>query len=100
MSGWWISVKNQSDHDETAQLASWDADDAQWLELLADENLASQVKTGGYPNSYTLNAKHVLPVLASGIPPASREDTIRLYADNIAACAPSQQLLIEVWDLS
>jgi hypothetical protein len=110
MLGWSISITN-AHPDVAAKLKNkedcapyalafwevWDAYGVRWVDDLAKEFRAVQIKSGGYPNIYVTSAANVLPIITN------TNDSMRhvvLHPENIAKCDPESTVTIEIWDLS
>lgn len=125
MLGWHISVYRKPGHrSEPAQfdtaadarLAVWQGGLAAlgWIDDLIRDSNAQSLGGDGYPLRYTARAEHVVPVILEGPPDANEtwhRDATDIVTeqwagrtvidhDAIAACEPSEWLLIEAWDES
>ncbi|MFB9995382.1 hypothetical protein ACFFLM_25915 [Deinococcus oregonensis] len=87
---------------QAVMLAYWEAgvSGIRWLEQLMAEGKATQVRSGGYPNRYVMQAGELLPLLAD---PASLPEVrgqVALYPEHLEACPETATLTIDVWDQS
>ena len=85
-----------------------------WIDALANQQLALELETGGYPSLYTAQARDLLTVIESG-PPQAREvwchgsddvlleswpGTTTIHLERLRDCHPCEWLLLEAWDES
>ena len=113
MLGWKVLIRSESN--ET--IASWTSSvgGLSWLEKLAAENVAELTDSGGYPNTYKVSAKHILPFLRSRKLPTYEgqlvlsEHSVREAGSDtefvvneaaLSACSEESLLCVEIWDLS
>ncbi len=98
-------------------LASWKASvgGLDWLEELAKSGIARRLTRGGYPTTYTVAARDLLPLLGGGMPPKHSDfpvigddyvmpsgwvGNIKMYSTRMAACQPDELLSVAAWDQS
>lgn len=125
MLGWHISVFRQAtnfeeppsfESDRGARIAVWQAglDGLNWVDELIEEGKASLLGGNGYPVRFTARASAVIPIVKGG-PPHARKSWVSDPGDVLTSkwegkttideevannCAPSEWLIIEVWDES
>lgn len=113
MLGWDVLVTRRSDE---VSIASWTIGTGglRWFDELVTQGLAAQLSGNGYPTSYVLAARHLLPLIRSAILPKESgpallgDDYLGLGASathlklkpSINECTPDTELLVEAWDLS
>lgn len=120
MLGWWTVITTETLAQrrqpgggiKEATLATWDSGlgGMDWILELCKQGKAEQHAFNGYPNRFTVAASEVLPILARGIrehlghfngpEPSAWKGSVTVHQERIAACAPEQILLVEVWDQS
>lgn len=90
------------DETQAVMLAYWEAgvSGIRWLEQLVSEGKAAQVKSGGYPNRYVIQAGKLLPLLADSANLPEVRGQVALYSDHLEACPETATLTIDVWDQS
>lgn len=113
MLGWEIFIKDEAD----TTLASWivGLGGLDWVNVLAEQGQAEKVVSGGYPTSYKLAAKHVLPFLRAKQLPSYKgplvigDDYVRVGGVNtnimmndfaVAKCGDDDLLYVVAWDQS
>ena len=113
MLGWEIFVTRQGSE---AAVASWTTGvfGLKWLDQLVQEHRAVDLGGDGYPSRYSVAAGVLLPIITQGRPaytsplvigedyvmPSGWSGQVKLNKENIAACQPDEQLMVEVWDQS
>jgi hypothetical protein len=111
--GWEVFVTRQG---SDATVATWKTSvfGLKWLDQLVEERRAVDLDDNGYPNRYSIAARVLLPIITGTLPanasplvigedyvmPAGWSGVAELNAQNVAACQPDEQLLVEVWDQS
>lgn len=103
MLGWQILITNQQD----VVLASWKAGHGglEWIDSLVEKGDAERISTDGFPTSYQLKAKRVLPFLRIGhqpdLPEKSQQQSNEVTFNHsaIATCDEEEALVFEAWDL-
>jgi hypothetical protein len=125
MLGWHISVFRQETNLEEppsfespsgARIAVWQTglDGLDWVDELIEEGKASLLGGNGYPLRFTAQASVVIPIAVKGPPHARKawvsdpgdiltskwEGKTTINEEEANACAPSEWLILEVWDES
>jgi hypothetical protein len=113
MLGWKLLIKLENN----VTLASWTTSvgGLTWLDKLAASNFAELTDSSGYPNTYKVSAKHILPFLRSrklptyegqlvlsehSVREAGSDTELVVNEAALAACSEECLLCVEAWDLS
>lgn len=98
-------------------LATWRSSvgGTDWIDVLVEQGLAKFDAGNGYPTRFSTTARAVLPLIVNGKPPAHADFTVHgddyftpagwvgdftVHPERIAACKPTDCLVIEAWDQS
>jgi hypothetical protein len=111
--GWDVIVLRQG---MDAKVATWTAKfgGLEWLDQLVKEHRAVALGGAGFPLRYSVAAAVLLPIISKGIPgspgpavicddnmmPTDPSGLVKLDKDNLAACSPDEQLMVDAWDQS
>lgn len=114
MLGWEVLVYRPSAPD--VFIARWMTSvfGLEWLNQLVKDNKAIDLGGNGYPNKYAIAAGVLLPIIKAGLPsnnsplvigddyvlPEGWSSEVSWNQQEILACHPGDQLLIEAWDQS
>ena len=120
MLGWEVFVFRQGEealsHPGRKPLASWQTGfrGLAWLDFLVEQQRAVDLGGNGYPMRFSIAAKVLFPLLASGPPandsppvlgddyflPEGWNSAMKLDLRRVAEIPPDEQLIVEAWDQS
>jgi hypothetical protein len=117
MLGWQVFVNKESEADTAGQsMMSWHTgvSGLSWLDELVRQGLVEDLGGSGYPNKYSCTASILLPQIMPSMPSydeklvigddyvldGTENQSIKINKSKIDTCKPSDQLIIEIWDMS